>query len=102
MPRWNSPVDEELPPLAVPTIDTDDEDIGNLEVEYSDRAPDDWVASGPLGEARGPGRRFADWGAAERWARRFYGQRFKGRVTGAPEDSLRWCFVIRGRGKGNG
>lgn len=95
---------EELPELVVPTIDTDDEamDAGLVEVDYSDRAPDDWVSSGPLGEARGAGRRFADWAAAERWARRFYGQRFKRRVDGWLEDSPRWAFVIRGRGTGNG
>lgn len=87
-----------------PEIDMEEDQVEALEVEYSIRAPDDWVSSGPLGpEGAGPGRHFETWGAAERWARKFYGLRFKGRITEAARaDGNRWAFLIRGRGQKNG
>lgn len=72
-----------------------DAEVEDLAFEYPDRAPEDWVISGPLGNARGPGRSFRSWGAAERWAREFYGDRLKGRIQEAQEGT-RWAFLIRG------
>lgn len=81
----------------VPECWMDDEQVASLEFVYSDRAPDDWVISGPLGGAKGRGRRFQSWGAAELWARKFYGARLKGKVQEAfTPDGTRWAFLIRG------
>lgn len=79
----------------VPEYWMDERELESLEFQYPDRHPEDWVISGPLGTAVGPGRRFASWGAAERWAREFYGARFKGRIQEAIEGT-RWAFLIRG------
>lgn len=82
----------------------DEAELEAVEFSYSDRHPDDWVSSGPLGGAKGPGRRFRDWGAAEAWAREFYGSRFKGKVMEAyTPEGTRWAFLIRGpRGTASG
>jgi hypothetical protein len=75
----------------------DDADVENIEFAYSDRAPEDWVSSGPLGnDFFGPGRYFETWPEAEAWAREFYGKRFKGRKPDEPGSAGRWAFVIRG------
>lgn len=96
---------EEVFPEAehrVPEYWMDETELETVEFVYSDRHPDDWVISGPLGRAKGPGRRFLSWGHAERWARHFYGERFKGRVQEAfTPEGTRWAFLIKGpRGVG--
>ena len=70
-----------------------DEEVEGLEFEYPDRLPTDFVISGPLGDAKGPGRTFRSWHAAEKWAREFYGARFKRRVE-SPEEAARWAFLV--------
>ena len=84
--------------LPVPTICMEDEDVERTEFEYSTRAPEDWVSSGPLGpEGSGRGRPFDTWEQAERWAKSFYGSRLKGRVPDAQRDGHnRWAFLIKG------
>lgn len=84
--------------LAVPEYWMEDADVEQSTFTYSVRHPDDWVVSGPLGNAgAGPGRRFANWKQAERWAREYYGERFKGRIAeAAVEGHNRWAFLIRG------
>lgn len=91
--------DSELPESEYPTPEywMDDEEVESVAFNYSTRHPDDWVISGPLGRARGPGRRFSSWEAAERWAREFYGNRFKGRIAEADvPDGTRWAFLVKG------
>lgn len=95
------PVDKALLPKPVPTAPNcmmDDEDVANTEFAYSDRAPEDWVISGPLGydSAFGKGRHFETWQEATAWAETFYGKRLKGRKPDEPGSTGRWAFVIRG------
>lgn len=82
---------------ALPDHTMTDEEVEALEVDYSDRHPTDWVASGPLGEeGKGRGRWHPSWDAAERWARKFYGARLKRRIPEAGlSNSNRWAFLIR-------
>lgn len=82
----------------VPSCWMEDTDVEDTEFEYSTRHPDDWVISGPLGVyGKGPGRCFAIWSHAERWARGFYGARYKGKILEAATDGgNRWAFLIRG------
>jgi hypothetical protein len=95
IPELDDPITEAE--HLVPEYWMDDDEVEGVAFNYSDRHPDDWVISGPLGRAKGPGRRFPSWGAAERWAREFYGSRFKGRVVEAyTPESTRWAFLIRG------
>ena len=83
----------------VPTCNLEDDEVEEAEWEYSDRAPGDWVISGPLPSGSGPGRWFPNWAAAERWARSFYGDRLRGPVREAKrDDANRWAFVIKNRG----
>ncbi len=81
----------------------EDDEVENADFDYSDRAPDDWVSSGPLGtHGAGPGRRFMSWRTAEAWAREFYGVRYRGRIPEAQrEGANRWAFRIRGKGHTN-
>lgn len=87
-----------LPPMPrAPDCMMDENDVENTEFDYSDRAPDDWVSSGPLGDSGfGRGRPFEDWDAAEAWARKFYGWRYRGRKAEEPGCLGRWAFIIRG------
>lgn len=100
--------DEDLEDHAVapstPRYFMEDDEVEVTEFDYSTRAPDDWVSSGPLGAVgTGPGRRFANWDRAESWAREFYGVRYRGRIAEAQQDGCnRWAFLIRGRGQTNG
>ena len=76
-----------------------DEEVEALPIEYSTRAPGDWVLSGPLGvHGRGPGRRFATLKQAEEHVRALHGDRVLYRI---PEATLnggnRWAWLIRGR-----
>jgi hypothetical protein len=89
-------VGDDKPEFTVPEVWMADEDVAELEFDYSDRAPSDFVISGPLNGGPGPGRRFESWMAAERWAREFYGARFKRRIE-IPEESYRWGFLVRGK-----
>lgn len=73
----------------------EDFEIVDLDVDYNDRNPGDFVISGPLGEAVGPGRRFETWDEAEDWVSTKFGKRSKGRPRNMPEESARWAFVIR-------
>ena len=92
---------DDLPPPkdhAVPMYWMEDDDLEKIEFDYSTRHPDDWVSSGPLGaHGAGPGRRFGSWREAEKWARAFYGARYRGRIPEASvEGHNRWAFLVRG------
>jgi hypothetical protein len=81
-----------------PEYHMDDEDVEALDVDYSVRAPGDWVVSGPLGvHGMGPGRRFANIQQAARWVTEKYGTRVRHRI---PEATLaggnRWAWLIKG------
>lgn len=93
--KHKSEDDFEPSEYEVPEYWMEEAELEALEFEYPDRHPDDWVISGTLGDAAGPGRRFPSWGAAERWARQFYGARYKGRIQES-EEGFRWAFLIRG------
>lgn len=98
-------VDLEGDPL-LPDCAMDAEDVAVLNVPYSTRAPDDWVSSGTLDptyaeKAAKHGwrslRYYATWDDAEKWAREFFGERFKGRIQEAVDSGAsRWCFLIKG------
>lgn len=93
--------DELLPDCAM-----EDEDVALLNIPYSTRAAGDWVSAGtldPLYAERalenGWRRRryFPTWDDAERWARNFFGDRFKGRVMDAVNSQAPiWAFLIAG------
>lgn len=89
---------DEAFPLTTPEYHLSDDDVEGMYVEYSTRAPGDWVISGPLGaHGRGPGRHFVTIGQATRWAREKYGRRLKGRITEAANfGGNRWAFLIKG------
>ncbi len=88
---------EEFGGPSIPDCSMEDGDVESMEVEYSSRAPEDWVSSGPLGLNQGRGRRFRDVESATRWARQFYGKRLKGIVPEAQRDGAgRWAFLIKG------
>lgn len=76
----------------------DDDEVENTDFEYSTRGPDDWVASGPLGDAGvGSGRRFADIREAAAWAKEFYGARFKGVIPESAREGVnRWAVLVKG------
>jgi hypothetical protein len=83
----------------IPDCGMEDDEVERLAVPYSTRGPDDWVSSGPLGpNAEGrPGRHFDTWEAAEVWARRTFGSRFRGRIPAAQFDGAnRWAFLVKG------
>jgi len=97
---------EYVPDEYIPHMGMEDEEVETLAVPYSTRGPDDWVSAGTLDPdykalAQKEGLRrlryFPTWDDAERWARAFFGDRFKGRVfdavnSGAPY----WAFIIKG------
>lgn len=96
------PVDKNLLPIvpSEPTCMMDDAAVENTEFVYSDRGPDDWVSSGPLGDfgvwRKNTERHFDNWDEATAWAKGFYGVRFKGRKPDEPGCAGRWAFVIKG------
>lgn len=74
----------------------EDDEVAGTQFEYSDRAPTDWVLSGPLGEeGGGPGRRFDSLEDAENWVVAKHGDRVKRAVTEAVLGN-RWAYLIRG------
>jgi hypothetical protein len=75
----------------------EDADVEEMDVEYSDRGPGDWVLSGPLGVlGGGPGRRFATIAQAEAHVRRLHGDRVVRRIMEATTNgSNRWAWLIR-------
>lgn len=85
-------------PLTTPEYHLSDEEVEEMPVEYSVRAPEDWVISGPLGaHGGGPGRRFATVTDAERWVTEKYGERVKYRITEASNHhGNRWAWLIKG------
>lgn len=89
-------IDEAGPDTSTPTYALDDDEVEATDWDYPDRAEGDWVVSGPLGsEGYGrPGRWFASWKAAERWAREKYGDRFKRRIPETSQYGARWGFLI--------
>lgn len=99
-PEVEKPIDPSLlPPMpAFPDITMGDGAVESTEFTYSDRAADDWVVGGPLGEGMetARGRWFDTWADAEAWARAKYGARLKGRKPDEPGSGRRWAFIIRG------
>ncbi len=95
-----SPDDDDGPRIALSTPEWhhSPEEVEEMEIQYSTRAPEDWVISGPLGShGGGPGRRFATVGQAESWVREKYGDRMRGRIMEATSHSSnRWAWLIRG------
>jgi hypothetical protein len=96
--------DEDIKPLGeeaeeevlprVPDHSMSDEEVESLPIEYSTRAPDDYVVSGPLPHGNGPGHRFSSVAAALIWlTRRVGGERIKQRITEA-EEGGRWAFLV--------
>lgn len=77
---------------AIPTIDALPE-----HVDYSTRAPGDFVISGPLGAGRGQGRHFNSTLAAQNWAVAKYGRNRVKRIDGESSE-FRWAFLIKAAG----
>lgn len=88
----------DLPVQHTPEYHMSDEEVEELEIEYSVRGSNDWVISGPLGShGLGPGRRFMSMAAARRWVE----EKHPGRIRhDIPEARLsggnRWAFLLRG------
>lgn len=90
----------------LPDCAMDPEDVEGLSVPYSTRAPDDWVSAGTLDplynkKAAKKGwrtlRYFPSWEDAEEWARKQFGDRFKGRIVDAQNSGSHWwAFLIKG------
>lgn len=79
---------------AVPSILMYDDVVGKIDFDYSTRHPRDYVVSGPIdGRGGGPGRVFLSGDDAERWAREFYGARFKHRIRES-EKGGRWAILV--------
>jgi len=91
---------EELADELLPDCGMDPDEVEILNVPYSTRGPDDWVSSGTLDPEYSGERKlryFPSWGDAERWAREFFGDRFKGRVLDAVNSGAPiWAFIIKG------
>ncbi len=88
--------EEEVRP-RVPDHSMTDEEVETLPIDYSTRAPDDYVVSGPLPHGNGPGVRFSSVGAALFWlTRRVGGNRIKQRIHEA-EEGGRWAFLVSPR-----
>lgn len=87
--------------ISVPVLDTEDNTIGVTSYNYSDRAPSDWIVSGPLTgfTAIYRGREFDTVKQAEEWCRWFYGPRFK-RMWITPQPGM-WSALIREKGDVN-
>jgi hypothetical protein len=74
-------------------------------VDYSDRGPEDYVLSGPLGNWPGHGRRFPTLSAALQWAQEKFGEsqvKLLNRSTDALIDAgisnpTRWAIRVRPR-----
>lgn len=75
------------PPAEIPTIDN-----LPLVVDYSTRAPGDFVISGPCGDGRGKGRYFRNHGSAYQWAATKYGLR---RVSRVEAGEFRWAVLVK-------
>jgi hypothetical protein len=83
--------DDDLASEAPPEIPSIDKlpDV----VDYSTRAPGDFVLSGPLGEGKGVGRHFDTLEEAAQWAVSKYG---KNRVGVLQEQGeFRWALLIK-------
>lgn len=87
---------DDVVPSRTPEYHLSDDEVEGMDIEYSTRAPGDWVLSGPLGGwGTGPGRRFATIAQALKHARELHGDRVKGRITEATLFSgNRWAFLI--------
>ena len=93
----NEPSDAPVRVTHLPNAGMADGEVEETEFFYSDRAPEDWVISGPLGAGgHGRGRPFFTWLEAESWARCFYGGRYKGRLPDEPNSGGRWAFLVKG------
>ncbi len=88
---------EEIRSLEESAIDAPTVDALGLAVGYSDRAPGDYIVSGPIGAAGGPGRCFDDLDAARAWVVVTYGSRLKGEVRcqNVTASIVRWYALIR-------
>lgn len=95
---------DHIEPPDVPTVHMSDDEVANAAFEYSTRHPTDWVISGTLPGGGGPGRAFASWSLAEKWAREKYGNKFKARIKEASKSRTddaglvsggRWAFLIK-------
>jgi hypothetical protein len=90
---------DELPGRIIPTDAMDDEDVETADIDYSIRAPEDWVVGGPLGpHGYGRGRHFGSWDEVAAWAKDFYGARYK-ELKGTEEErngQARWAVLVKG------
>lgn len=77
-----------------PTLHTSEDALEKLEIDYSTRADTDYVVSGPITQrGGGPGRNFPTADDAEWWARDYFGNRYKQRITDA-ERGGRWAILV--------
>lgn len=92
---------DELTPAEIRSIEDAAIDLPHVDglelgVRYSDRAPGDYIVSGPIGAGGGVGRRFDDADDARAWCVATYGPRLKDfrcqQVTAAAQ---RWVALIR-------
>ncbi len=77
-----------------PDCEMTDADVEAAQFKYSDRAPNDYVVSGPIGDTNGRGRWFETHYRALRYYRMKFGDRFRGVVPEA-EQYGKYAFLIR-------
>lgn len=99
--EWLPESDEPLPELSevrTPEYHMSDDDVEGLDIEYSTRAPEDWVISGPLPNGGGPGRVMPNVKAAAKFVSEKYGDCVKGRIPEATKNNgNRWAYLIDGK-----
>lgn len=89
-------MDDLNPDKLRPGHELDDDEVESTEWSYSDRAPDDFLVSGPVGEEGvGRGRWFPDDLEAARWVRERYGPRVRRRAPENEMEGLRWAYLIK-------
>lgn len=78
-----------------PAYNLSDSDIEKLNIDYSTRAPTDYVVSGPITKhGGGPGREFFTADDANTWGKLRFGLRYRWRITDG-EKGGRWAFLVK-------
>lgn len=87
---------DEIRALEESARDTPGVDNLPLGIAYSDRGPNDYILSGPLGAGTARGRRFDNLQEARNWILEHFSDRLRGEVTwNRQESNPQWFALIR-------
>lgn len=89
---YAEPEDELQEHPSVPGIDTDENDLSDLPIDYTERGPRDVVVSGPIFGGWGPNTKMPNRKAAYARCVQKYGV---DRVKNIPQSRGRWAFLIK-------